>query len=557
MLHRPDTRRLLAWMLPLLALAAMLRLVGIGHGLPHPMFGTEDMLVGAGLRMGATGALLPVFSEPMAAMLTGGLLLAWLYLLLALPVLGIAWLWHGFVGGSGFDAMVFANLDAVFLVARLSSFAFSVASVALVALTARRLFGERLAGIVAGLLMATSWLACALGHSAAPWSAMTFVLCLCFYIAVRYGSRPGPRRALLLGLAAGLGYGIAPPVAMGLLAGLATHAARYRRRFLNANLAWMLGPAAALCLLLALAQGHGAAGTAGDAMGPGTALGSALQVLWWADPVALVAGLAGTILLLRRHGGLVALLLAGALAWILMLWLLGDVEDRAFLPLLPLFALAAGGAAVQLANLAPLRLILPAVGLGALLLLYPLATSGWFSLLLASEDTRELAADWLQENLAPGTAVVVDLDPVTVPASLDGLLDQSFFVPESLDARMRLDLEDGLPGDNGDRLRAVHVHRAPPEAVDGEKGRILFEALTQAGYTTFAVAVRDDAAPTGLQRAVLADYDKLALYLASESENAPHAPDLRTSVLVDGPVWRLFLLERLGRSVLIARVAAP
>jgi hypothetical protein len=279
---------------------------------------------------------------------------------------------------------------------------------------------------------------------------------------------------------------------------------------------------------------------------------SAIELVYSVD-----FAVADEVALLRRHAGLAALLLGGLVFWVAALWLAGAVEDRALLPLLALLALAAGGAAVQLANSLPLRWLWPAAGLGALALLYPLATAGWFSILLASSDTRELAANWLQENLAPGSAVVVDLDPVTLPASLDGLLDQALFLPDSLDARMRLALESGWPDTGADRLRALHVHRATPQASHGEAGWNLFLALTDAGYTTFAIAVRDDAAPTGLQRAVLADYEKEALFLASESGGAPHTPDLRTSALVHGPVWRLFLLERLGRSVLIARVPAP
>lgn len=556
MLNHPETRRLLGWLLPLLGLALVLRLVGIDHGLPHSMIADEDMLVGAGLRMGATGALVPALSEQMSSMLTGHVLLAWLYLLLSLPVLTVAWVWNGFAGGTEFQWMVFANLDAVFLMARLSSLSFSVASVALIALVARRLFGERLAGIVAGLLLATSWLPSALAHSAAPWSAMTFFICLSLYIATRYGNRPGPRRAAALGIAAGLGFGMAPMAAMGLVAGIAVHLVRYRRRCLNRNLVWMLVPAALLVALFIVVQGQFLPPAGPGPGGPGAAMGSAATVLWWSDPVLLIAGLTGIVLLLRRHAGLAAMLLGGAALWILALWLTGAVEDRAFLPLLPLLALAAGGAVVQLANSLPLRLLWPAAGLGAFVLLYPLATAGWFSILLASSDTRELAANWLEENLPPGSAVVVDLDPVTLPTSLDGLLDQALFLPDSLDARMRLALDSGWPGTTVDRLRALHVNRATPEAIHGEHGRSLFKDLTDAGYTAFAIAVRDDAPPTGLQRAVLADYEELALFLASRSDGAPHAPDLRTSVLVDGPVWRLFLLERLGRSVLIARAPA-
>ena len=527
----PSSRRLLIWMLPLLGLAALLRLVGIGHGLPHAAM-ADEVAAGAGL----IGHMLAATDGPVQ--------LSWLSLLLALPVMGLAWLWNGLPTGAGFEAMVAANLDIVVLLARLCATGASLATVLLVALIARRVFGDRLAGIAAGLLMATSWLSVALAHSAEPWSALSFFIWLTIYIALRYASRPGPRRALLLGLAAGLGFGT------GILGGLGVHLRRYRRKALNRDLALMLAPAVLLGALFGVTGAFGGSGTGGL---PETAA-RLLETAWWSEPVMLVGGLLSLVLLLRRHGRLVGQLLGAGVLWMLLAALTGAGDEGALLPLLPLLALAAGGGVLWLAEHLPLRLVRPAAAAGALVLLYPLATAGWFSLLLASSDTRELAAAWLETNLDAGSAVVIDLDPVTLPASLDGLLDQELYLPGSLDARMRLALEHGWPEGTSARLRALHVNRAGAQMVEGDAGRALFALLADAGYTTFAIALRDDAAPSGLQRAVLADYDRLALFLTSEADDAPHAPDLNEGLLVEGPVWHLFLLDRLGRSVLIARV---
>jgi len=201
--------------------------------------------------------------------------------------------------------------------------------------------------------------------------------------------------------------------------------------------------------------------------------------------------------------------------------------------------------------------VLPAAALGGVVLLYPLATAGWFSLLLAADDTRVQAAAWLEANLAPGTAVVADLDPVTLPATLDGLLDQELYLPGTLDTTMRLGLEGGWPDEEAARLRVLHVNRAPDDALAGEAGARLYDELRAAGYGIVAIAVRDDRPPTGLQRAMLEHgYRELANFLASQARGAPAAPDLGTPLLVDGPVWRLFLLDRLGRSVVIGEVPA-
>ena len=537
MMLSPSSRRLLVWMLPLLGLAALLRLVGIGHGLPHAAM-ADDVTAGAGL----IGQMLAATDGPG--------LLSWVSLLLALHVMGLAWLWNGLPTGAGFEAMVAANLDIVVLIARLCATGASLATVLLVALIARRVFGDRLAGIAAGLLMATSWLSVALAHSTEPLSALSFFIWLTIYIALRYASRSGPRRAMLLGLAAGLGFGTGILGGLGLLAGLAVHLRRYRRKALNRDLALMLAPAVLLVALFGVTGAFGGSGSGGL---PETAA-RFLETAWWSEPVMLVGGLLSLVLLLRRHGRLVGLLLGAGALWTLLAALTGAGDECALLPLLPLLALAAGGGVLWLAEHLPLRLVRPAAGAGALVLLYPLATAGWFSLLLASSDTRELAAAWLETNLDAGSAVVIDLDLVTLPATLDGLLDQELYLPGSLDARMRLALEHGWPEGTSARLRALHVNRAGAQVVEGDAGRALFALLADAGYTTFAIALRDDATPSGLQRAVLADYDKLALFLTSDADDAPHAPDLNEGLLVESPVWHLFLLDRLGRSVLIARV---
>jgi hypothetical protein len=531
------TRKLLLWLGPILLLAAVLRVIGIGHGLPFAMMG-DEAVAGIFLPGGSVMAQAP--------------LVPWLYLPFTLPVLAAAWLGHGFRTGAEFGWVVFDATGAMLLAARLGAVALSLATVALVALTARRLFGDRLAGIAAGLLMATCWLSAALAHGADRWTPMAFFIWLTVYIALRYGNRPGPRRALLLGLAAGLGTLTGPAGGLGLLAGLVVHLVRYRGRAINANLAWLLAPALVMGgLFITL----GWPATGGEADLSRTA-GVLLATAWWADPLMLGGGLIGMALLLRRHAGLVGLMLAAAVLWTLVITWTASAQNAALLPLLPVFALAAGGGVLWLAERLPLRTVLPAGLAGGLALLYPLATAGMFSLLLAADDTREQAAGWLETHLAPGSAVVVDLAPVSVPATLDGLLDQELYLSGSLDSRMALAMEGGWPENHAPTLRAVHVDRAAPEAINGEAGRALFQALRQAGYDTLAIALREgDPTLTGLERAVFDGYERLALFLTADDDAAPRAPDPAAGELVDGPVWRLFLLDRLGPSALVARVS--
>ncbi len=441
------------WLLvPILVIAVVLRLIGLDYGLPFPLIPGE--------MAGVAGA------TP-----DGGVLVA----------------------------------------GRLLSLLLSTATVWLVWRLARDLFDSAAAGLIAAALLATSWYAALLGHTALGWSATGCALWLVIWRAYRWLGRPS---------VAGL-----VPLLVAMIVAVVI---------------------VVFWLMPTVTFGRGVA--AGDPMTVAGYVGALLR----ADPVLTVAGVAGVLLLaLARPVTAVLLAAAFAIGLVAAVWSAG--VEAALVPLLPVLALgAAGGAATLTRWLAGRRTLSTlAVGLASVALLYPLATAGWMAWLMAQDDTRLLARAWLQEHAPPDLPLVVDMAPVTVETNSRGLQDQAALAPGGL----RL----SPPADHGGLVyRTIHINDLPSDMVSGDAGFLLFDDLVAHGFLTFVIAVRPDRQATNFQIAALESTVRLDEFVPSFDYRAPPAPDFGSGRFATAPVWRFFVLERLGppTSVTFAAYAA-
>ena len=162
-----------AW-IAVLILAAILRIVGIEHGLPFWIVNDELPLVGGTLRMIELGRLVPSL-DPRLTILYYPPGLPYLYLVLFAPVLGVWWIAGGLPNLGSFADIVLSDLKPVWLVARGASVAFSLATAWIVMRLTADVTRDRRIAVIAGLAFATSLHHVMLGHFARVWPATTFL----------------------------------------------------------------------------------------------------------------------------------------------------------------------------------------------------------------------------------------------------------------------------------------------------------------------------------------------------------------------------------------------
>lgn len=296
------------------------------------------------------------------------------------------------------------------LVSRLLSAAAGVGTVGLVFGLGAALFSAP-AGLVAAALLAVAYLPVRESHFGTTDALMTCFVCASVLVAARARGRHARLRwaAVLAGLAAGTKYpGILALAPVGwLIATEARGSARERLRELV--LAPALAGVVALCTTPYLV------------LDPEVARASLSQLAkeQWTDPAATPAPLHAFTFALRYGLGLplLSLGLAGLVAAprrqaaLLWVWVLPFFLATAFtpihvaryaLPLAPPLCLAAAAFALRL----PLAPVLRAA-LVVVVAVPPLVSSLRFDRLLGREDTRLLAARWIEEELEPGTPVAV------------------------------------------------------------------------------------------------------------------------------------------------------
>jgi hypothetical protein len=317
-----------------------------------------------------------------------------------------------------------ADPTAAFALARATSAVLGAIAVPLTAIAGARLLEDKRVGLIAGALLAVAFLPVHYSHFALNDAPTLAPLALAL-VGVAGIYRTGRTRDYVL---AGVGLGLAiatkyqagivvvtilaaafaSPVVHNRVKGLACAFAPMLLAFLAANPYALLDRPQFMEDLrkqTSTAAGNEGGGKLGLAQTHG--LTYYLQTFTWGFgwiPTAFALGGIGG--LIARHRRL-ALVLAPAP--ILLLLYFGNNSRffaRWMLPMYPILALLAAWAIVALASKFRPRVLVPA--LAALALLQPLVFSVHNDVVLAREDTRMLARNWMQANLPIGTKIVME-----------------------------------------------------------------------------------------------------------------------------------------------------
>ena len=429
----------------ILVLATALRVLGIWHGYPYSYYGDEVHFVERSLSFGSLDFNPHWFHKPAFYM----------YLLFAgyglFYVTG--WLVGAWASTAEFAVAYMTNPGPWFLIGRLTTALFGIATVWLVYELARRSFGHE-AGLVSALLLAFSTGHVASSQAVKADGPTTFLTIASMYFLLAFVSAGGQRRLFLASILAGAGaatkyYSLVmlAPIWIAVLVVAAGRADRWRQRIGRAA-AGLVAATASFWLShfvcspynfldplgrewtfswagnLAQTLNSLAEGTDGS---PGS---SRLAAEWLQDPAAYVGtllsvsglgpiigslGLAGLVLLAWKRDRLALVFLAFPVAFTIgSLYLHTGLEHRHQLPLYPFFAIGGGVLVVWIAE----RLERKPLVYGALVvaLLLPLYVNVSRGLALAKADTRNLAKAWIEKNIPAGSKLVVDEEgPVLLP----------------------------------------------------------------------------------------------------------------------------------------------
>ena len=408
----------------ILLVAAVVRLYGVGFGLPAMNDPDELMFQMGAVRMLSGPTLNPGwFGHP-------GTTTIYLLALLDLGTFGLGWLLGWFADPHAFATAIYNDPTWVILPGRIAMALFSVWCVWLTYRLAQELFGQR-AGLAAAALLALNPVHIAWSQVIRTDIMASCFMLLCLLAALRIAREGRLRDTILASLWLALAVATKWPFALGSLAVLGAIVLRIQAdpAFWRTELrrAVLFGVLAVAFLFLASPfllldyptvlrnlQGED------QLRHLGATGGTPVYNLWWYlrgamltgfGPLGAVLALAGGASVLRRREAL-AVIAPVALGFLLVICLPHLVQERWALPLFPLLCIAAGAALAKLAEM--LRARLPgqlgswAVAVLVAAMLVPIAVTCAENTRARLHDTRQIASAWARAHVPPGSMVMVE-----------------------------------------------------------------------------------------------------------------------------------------------------
>ncbi len=422
----------------IIALAAVLRLLGIWHGYPFSYYGDEAHFVKRALSFGS-GDLNPHWFHKPAFLMYILFFEYGLYFVFG----KIVGLWNSV---DGFAVSFITNSGPFYLIGRITIAIFSVASVAMVYLIGERHF-KRGTGLSAAMILTLSFAHVVASQDIKADIPATFFTIISMYFLLNYTET---NRLKFLWFATALaGMGVAMkfyPLVM-LVPIIISIAIIQGKTFEQILQNWrnilLLSLSSVLLLYavffifspysfidpLGLKQNFGRiiglvkdiSGWFGDArpvgkadffvktMDPLTSTYYYFKLLLGATGMGPLIGslsLAGLVLLLwgRKFKYLLILMFPLIFIAVSNITAPGYVEPRHQLPIYPFFAICAGYFIVKLTELFTPRTVIPILAISLLIPAYSIIENGLY---LSKSDTRNLAKDWIETNIANGSKIVL------------------------------------------------------------------------------------------------------------------------------------------------------
>jgi len=563
-------------LIAVLTLAAALRLLGIDYGLPHAFRADEESIIGGAMRMMQLKTLIPALHPVEMEIMNYPPYLPYVYMAALTPVIVGLYLLHGMPDIQTLQLLVFENMGAFFLAARMTSVIFSVLMVWIVYRIGRALFAAPGVALFAALMQSIDFISNFSAHFARHWNATTFLVWLAVYFAIRLAQDSQRKTYIIVGAISGLGFGVSYSFGgLGIVAGGIAHLYQMKGRdwqlgeLFSANALIMAGVFLVLGgLSIALHPNAVLRLLVGDIAG----LDEAKSLLGWIEglvyylrgmvitnPALLLASLGATGLAIsRRHWRMLLWGWGTVLFYLSLLYFTVSLEDRYLITIIPAFALGGGYFLASLVRVSSGPVAIARWSVAALVISYPLLTAGQTSALFARSDTREQAIAWMDANLPAQAKVVFDLGGATIRPTAAALSHQQDIAPGSLSAHMRA-LRSFYATPHADTsilmgrtYHAVHPRRFEEPVLSASQAAAFLETWTAQGYEYFVIQFRSPLHDTALNKRIRAEGERLAQFRPTSGDILP--PYLRSTVLTDVPVHTFFTFDRFGPIVEIYRI---
>jgi hypothetical protein len=404
--------------------ALVMRVWGVAFGLPHVLARPDELFV-FGVAFGMLGGA----PNPNMFDYPG----VYLYFLAGLFAM---YYWWNRLTGSVATAAEFRELFRVeyepfFLIARGVTAVCGALTAGVCYAIASPLFG-RAAGLLSALFLAFAFLHVRDSHYATTDVPLTLFVMCAILAALRVHRTRSPREAWLAGVAAGLAIGTkynAAPIVLPLAVVEGLHGWTVRhdwRRILRETHLWRMALAVVVTFLAtspylvldyanAMRQLQSLAGQASTGMTPPEMLGSGwgyhlpFSLRHGLGVPLLGAGLAGLVWMGVRRPAPALILGAFPVAYYIAAGAGYNVFVRYMVPVVPFLCIFAGYLVVEIASAASAPVRVPRVALAGALAAAIVAPSAWsavqFNHLLTEDDSRVLAAAWVEQHVPAGSSV--------------------------------------------------------------------------------------------------------------------------------------------------------
>jgi 4-amino-4-deoxy-L-arabinose transferase-like glycosyltransferase len=406
------------------AAALGVRLWGLSFGLPHVLARPDELFVfGVAFRMLGGDPNPNMFDYP------------GVYLYFVAGLFALYYWWTRLTGGVGsvadFRQLFEVAYEPFFLLARGVTAISGALTVWVCHAIAAPLFG-RAAGLLSAFFLAFAFLHVRDSHYATTDVPLTLFVMCAVLAALRVHRTRSARQAWMAGVAAGLATGIkynAAPVVVPLAVVEALHAWTVRRdwrRMLRETHLWLMALGVVVTFLVtnpylvldygnAMRQLQSLAAQASTGMTPPEMLGSGwgyhlpFSLRHGLGIPLLGAGLLGMAWMAVRRPALALILGSFPVAYYVAAGAGYNVFVRYMVPVAPFLCLFAGYLVAALASAVAARVPVPRAAVAGALAVAIVAPSAWsvvqLNRLLAEDDSRVLAAEWVDRHVPAGSSV--------------------------------------------------------------------------------------------------------------------------------------------------------